>query len=101
MTVKEASARLNVSLPTVYDLIKNGMIPARRLGVRGRKIWLDPEDVEAYWDRAKVDPVRPWGSHLEHLKVRPGGQPARPLAASGLPGAGRRIRAAWSRPDGP
>lgn len=49
MTVREASEKLHVSMATVYKLIDAGTIPARRLGLRGGKIFIDETDVDRYW----------------------------------------------------
>jgi excisionase family DNA binding protein len=56
MSVKQAAELLGISPKTVYELIAAEMIPARRLGLKGGKIVLDPVDVQAYWDGCKVGP---------------------------------------------
>lgn len=59
MTVKEAAARLRLSPDSIYAMVRNGILPARRLGPKGGKIVLDPADVEAHWDASRVAPPSP------------------------------------------
>jgi excisionase family DNA binding protein len=54
MTVKEAATRLELAEPTVYRLIAAGILPAHRMGLKGRKIVLEVADVEAYWTKTKT-----------------------------------------------
>jgi excisionase family DNA binding protein len=53
MNVREASVKLHVSTGTVYLLIEAGILPAHRLGPKGRKIYLDESDVDRYWASTK------------------------------------------------
>lgn len=69
MTVREAAARLQLAIPTIYQMIKFGILPARRIGLRRGKIVLDPADIERYWDESKSDPVTTLAP-LRHIKVR-------------------------------
>lgn len=69
MTVREVAERLQLAVPTIYQMIKLGVLPARRLGPRRGKIVLDPADVERYWEEAKGDPVTTLAP-LRHLKIR-------------------------------
>jgi excisionase family DNA binding protein len=77
MTVKEAAAWLRVSIQTIYDLINAEVIPARRLGVRQRRILLDVADVEAYWKASKVGP-KPIESKMAFHHIRPQSRARRP-----------------------
>jgi excisionase family DNA binding protein len=60
MTVKQAAARLSLHPWSVYELVKSGALPCRRVGPRAGKIVLDEQDVERYWREAKVR-ARPAG----------------------------------------
>lgn len=69
MTVREAAMRLQLAVPTVYQMIKLGILPARHLGPRRGKIVLDPADVERYWEESKGDRATA-RAPLRHLKIR-------------------------------
>lgn len=63
MSTRESSARLGVTLRTLYRFINEGQIPAYKLG---RVIRLKESDVEAFIDAARIAP-----GALEHLYPEP------------------------------
>lgn len=70
LSVKEAAESLGLSANSVYDLIAAGMLPCRRLGVKGGKIVIDKADVESYWESCKSQAKvtkEPKGA-LKHLR---------------------------------
>lgn len=48
-TVSEAAERLNLSTSTIYELIRDGQIKARKVGVRRTRYRIDETDLMAYW----------------------------------------------------
>ena len=63
MSTRETSARLGVTLRTLYRFIDEGQIPAYKLG---RVIRLKESDVEAFIEGARIAP-----GTLEHLYPEP------------------------------
>lgn len=63
MSTRETSARLGITLRTLYRFIDEGQLPAYKLG---RVIRLKEADVEDFIDGARIKP----GS-LEHLYPEP------------------------------
>lgn len=63
MGTREGSARLGVTLRTLYRFIDEGQLPAYKFG---RVIRLKESDVQAFIDGARIEP----GS-LEHLYPEP------------------------------
>ncbi len=63
MSTRETSARLGVTLRTLYRFIDEGQIPAYKLG---RVIRLKESDVEAFIEGARIAP-----GALEHLYPEP------------------------------
>lgn len=67
LTPKQAAVRANVSRSLIYSLLRQGKLPAARIGCRGRGKWLiSPEDLETYMEQCKVtrEPLTP----LRHIK---------------------------------
>jgi excisionase family DNA binding protein len=52
MTVAEVAAWLRLHPWSVYELVKSGELPSRRVGPKRGKIVIDSSDVDAYWRRA-------------------------------------------------
>jgi len=69
MSTRETSARLGVTLRTLYRFIDEGQIPAYKLG---RVIRLQESDVEAFIAASRIEP-----GALEHLYPEPKKEPAR------------------------
>ncbi|MGH9156851.1 MAG: helix-turn-helix domain-containing protein [Acidimicrobiales bacterium] len=63
MSTKEGSARLGVTLRTMYRFIDEGQIPAYKFG---RVIRLKDADIQHFIDSSRIEP----GS-LEHLYPEP------------------------------
>jgi len=63
MSTKEGSARLGVTLRTLYRFIDEGQLPAYKFG---RVIRLKEDDVQHFIDSSRIEP----GS-LEHLYPEP------------------------------
>lgn len=67
MSTRETSARLGVTLRTLYRFIDEGQLPAYKFG---RVIRLKEADVEAFIDGARIEP-----GTLEHLYPEPKREP--------------------------
>jgi excisionase family DNA binding protein len=65
-TVAEAAERLNLAISTVYDLIRDGQIRARKVGLRRARYRIDEADLLDYWQSCAGDesPSRPARDHL-------------------------------------
>lgn len=63
LSTAEASDRLGVTLRTLYRLVDEGRLPAYKIG---RVIRIKEDDVDAYLERARIQP----GS-LGHLYPEP------------------------------
>ena len=63
MSTRETSARLGVTLRTLYRFIDEGQIPAYKLG---RVIRLKESDVEQFIEGSRIEP-----GALEHLYPEP------------------------------
>ena len=59
LKVKQVAEILNVSTGTVYNLIRSGAIPHRRIGVLGGGIRIDREDVDGYLAVCLVEKTQP------------------------------------------
>jgi len=60
LTIKQAAERLNVCPATVYDLCAQRKLRHVRIGGRGRgTIRIDEADLEAFLERAAVQPDEP------------------------------------------
>ena len=71
LSTKEASARLGITLRTLYRLIDEGQVPAYKFG---RVIRLKESEVEGFIDSARVVP-----GNLTHLYPEPRGDKTDPL----------------------
>ena len=62
----EAAERLNLAISTVYDLIRDGQIRARKVGLRRARYRIDEADLLEYWQSCAGDqsPSRPARDHL-------------------------------------
>lgn len=65
MSTRETSARLGITLRTLYRFIDEGQLAAYKFG---RVIRLKEADVEAFIEDARIEP-----GTLEHLYPEPGG----------------------------
>jgi excisionase family DNA binding protein len=63
LSTKEASARLGITLRTLYRLIDEGQVPAYKFG---RVIRLKEDEVDAFIESARVEP-----GNLNHLYPEP------------------------------
>ena len=63
LSTKEASARLGITLRTLYRLIDEGQVPAYKFG---RVIRLKENEVDAFIESARVEP-----GNLNHLYPEP------------------------------
>lgn len=76
LTVRELAARLRVSLATAYQLLKQGKIPAIRVGAGGGSLRVRVRDVELFLvamtqpAAAPVTAVKPPRIRLKHLKLK-------------------------------
>lgn len=82
LSVKEAAPRLDLSVPTVYELCAKGKLRHRRLGPSGGKIRVSEAAIEDYLRGCEV------GEHNAPAAVAAEGQ-------GGLP-----VRRGTRRPDG-
>lgn len=70
MTVKEAAARLGLSVSSVYDLARLGHIPCHRVGPRRGRVVLDAADVERYWRAGRREGTIKPAIELKYIKLR-------------------------------
>lgn len=68
LSTKEASARLGITLRTLYRLIDEGQVPAYKFG---RVIRLKESEVDEFIESARVEPGK-----LNHLYPEPKGEKA-------------------------
>lgn len=66
LSTKEASARLGITLRTLYRLIDEGQVPAYKFG---RVIRLKEGEVDTFIESARVEP-----GNLNHLYPEPRGE---------------------------
>lgn len=57
LTAQQVADRWQTCRTTVYRHIKAGRLPSKRLGVGGRMIRIDAEDVEAFEREANDNPL--------------------------------------------
>jgi excisionase family DNA binding protein len=75
MKARQAAERLEVSLTTLYGLLRCGRIPYRKVGEKAG-IRIDESEVLAYLERSKVAPRSPEATaeptyQFKHLLPRP------------------------------
>lgn len=75
MSIQEAALRLGLTPSAVYKLCRAGCLPYYRLGPRGGKVLLKPDDVADYLESCRVE--TPSGSTLplKHLNWPSPGSP--------------------------
>ena len=60
LTPREVAERLRLSMDTVYELIRDGKLPARNVGAGSSPRWrIHSEDVDAYLTRPSSGPAAP------------------------------------------
>lgn len=58
ITAKEAAKQARVSQSTIYALLRQGRIPAVRIGSRGRGCWrIEQEALDAFVSACKTEPL--------------------------------------------
>lgn len=72
LSVAQAAERLGVTTESIYVLLRRGKIAHYRIGLRGGKIRIKPEDLDLYLESCRVEsevarPSRP----LKHVRLRP------------------------------
>jgi excisionase family DNA binding protein len=70
MTAKEAAARLEVGLSTVYLLCERGQLSHARIGAGRGTIRISEDDLRAFLESCRAGKPAPARFELKHIKVR-------------------------------
>ena len=70
LTVREAAERLGVSVWFCYAAIQRGELACRRIGIDGRLIRIEPDDLDAYLRAARVAQPRAVQRRTRPVRIR-------------------------------